>query len=642
MTKSFRFLDFELDGVRRVLNRNGEPIDLNSKSFDLLLALVESRGEVVTKDELLDRVWPGQFVEEGNLKVQISTLRKIFGSDRNDHEFIVTVPGRGYSFVADILPLQANELIVESHSFSDIVVEQADSYPERPVNASELGRLIEAPHPTRRKSVYLGAMSAAILLIGGLLYWSWSGTAAFQPSAIAVMPFANETGNADLEFLSDGLTESLIENLSQLSGLSVKARTSISRYKGKEIDLAAVAKELGVDAVVTGRLVQRGETLGLYVEFVEPASGNVIWTANYHQPANDIATLERQVARDVAARVKAKISGEESARMERFQTNNSEAYELYLRGVHFSRAGSTPERLKKSVECYEQAIKLDPNYVQAYVGLAWTYMRTGSVYGYAPASDTYPKAREALLKAIELNDSFAPAHSGLASFYLNYEWNWAAAEREFQRAHELDPDDPGVLSDIGNFYETVGRFDDALSMREASRKLAPTSAVMVANVGTSYFSARRYSEAIEAYSRALELDPRQAWAHRGIGRCYMYTGRPSEGLDEIRKASDLFGDDARSLAVLGNAYAVAGDRAKAIEILTELERRATTEYVAYYFLAMIYAGLEDETKTLDHLEKAFGARENFLIRLRVEPAFDKLRGNERFDALLKRIGIPQH
>jgi tetratricopeptide (TPR) repeat protein len=340
-------------------------------------------------------------------------------------------------------------------------------------------------------------------------------------------------------------------------------------------------------------------------------------------------------------KLKARLSPEDQARLERGETSNAEAYELRLRGAQFSRQGSTPEEMTKSIDCFERAIALDPNYSAAYIGLAYAYIRYATTHGYRPAHDTYPKAREALLKALEIDEESANAHSGLALYYLNYEWNWPAAERELKRAVELDSEDPGISLDYGTYYDTLGRTDDAIRMRENARRLVPAAGVMLAGLGHSNFAGRRYDEAIKWYSAALELNPRSPWAYHNRGRSYLQIGRIAEGIADVEKAAELFDRSPRSLAALANCYGKAGKTDKASRILAELQQRAASEYVAPFYFALVYAGLNDADQAFAFLEKAREDRQPQLTMLKVEPSFDPIRSDPRFAELVKKVGIPE-
>lgn len=637
-TNNFRFSNFELDGARRLLLKDGEPVTLNPKAFDLLFVLVQNRGEVLSKEELLERVWPGQFVEEGNLKVHISALRKAFGERKNEHRFIVTVPGRGYSFVADLEVGLNGEIVVESHTYSNIVVEQDDEI-LKVAHPQLLAR------PTTPNATWVLLVSAlSIVALAGCTYWYVvSKTTVSAPiKSVAVMPFVNDSGNADLEYLSDGLTESLIGSLSQLRDISVKGRTSISRYKGKEIDLKKVGAELSVESIVTGRFVRRGDELTLYVEFVEPSTGNVFWKADYRRHINDIAALDKEISRDVATKLKTKLSGEDTVRLQKYQTENSEAYELYLRGVSYGRSEVSRDRLLKSISCFEQAVKIDPNYTSAYIEMAWSYIRLSSFLAYMSPQDTFPKAREALLKAIAIDENFSATHNALATYYLQYEWNWPAAEREFERALELDPDNAGAYSDYRNYYDSIGRFDEAIRVVDEGRKLLPGPAPNFrAQICNSRYLAGHLDEAFDCYRQVMELSPKYPWSYLGLGRIHLKMKNYSEAVTAAEKGVEFLERNPRAIAILGHIYAKGGRIAEANKIRLELESRSKTEYVSPYYFALLYAGMDDRGKVFDYLEKAIAERQSNLIFLNVEPLFDDLRRDPRFEELVNKIGIPK-
>jgi len=633
-TKNFRFAEFELDAVKRLLLRNGEPVSLNPKAFEVLLVMVESRGDVLTKDDLLDKVWPDQIVEEGNLKVHISALRKVLGQSGNDNRFIVTVPGRGYTFVADLEDEPEGEIIVESHSYSNIVIEEAEE--------TSQPRLLAGT--TRQHTLWRMAV-AAVLVVTIVAAGYWLFLRATPSSAaiksVAVMPFINDSGNPDLEYLSDGLTESLIGSLSRLPELSVKARTSIARYKGTEVSLRNVGSDLGVETILTGRMVQRGDDVVLYVEFVEPTTENVIWKADYHRPLKDIAALETDISRDVAKRLKTKLSGEENAQIEKYQTDNSEAYQLYLRGAHFSSFNRmVAEKNSKGIEYLQQAIALDPNYAAAYVELGLAYIRLGDALALNSPQDVFPKAREALTKALSIDDDIAAAHKGLAIYYLRYEWNWPASEREFQRAMELDPEDPDSYSEYAMFLVSVSRFDEALRMREAVKKLQPPNAGASNGVGFVHYHARNYERSIECFREALDLKPDFPPTRVFLARSYLAMGKYQEAIAEIEKAVDTSQRNVITVAFLSYAYFKAGRGGDANKLLSELEARTKNEYVSPWLFAMIHSGAGNKDKAFEYLEKARDERQTYLTHLKVDPLFDDIRSDPRFDELVRKIGIP--
>ena len=645
IAKSFSFGDFEVDGPKRLLRKHGEPVALNSKTFDLLTALIERHGEVVSKDELLAKVWPDQFVEEGNLTVQISTLRKIFGERKDEHRFIVTVPGRGYSFVADLEVQSHDDVVIERSGYSSIVIEHTvtDGIHTSENASAERSQLKPAAAaPSYRYRWVLALFLAVVVTFLAAGYWVFHGTPP-GPRAIrsvAVLPFVNDSGNADLEYLSDGLTESLIGSLSQLQELSVKASSTVSRYKGTTIDPRQVGTELAVESILTGRLIQRGDEVALYVEFIEPSTASVLWKAEYRRPMGDLAALDEEISRDVAGKLKTRVSGEETVRLENYQTDNSEAFELYMRGLNFSKFPSSLDRLTKSIDCFEKAIQLDPNYGLAYDGIAWAHIRMGSVYGYRMPHDTFPKAREAAIKALALNEHDGPAHSAMGVYNLSYEWNWPAAEREFEQSVALEPENPGVFLDFAGYYDSLGRFDDAIGMRQRARRLNPVAPPASSTIGSSHYYAGRFDEALEWFNKALELNPRHAWAHLGIGRTYLQMGKYPEAVTEIEKGVELLERNARAISVLGHAYAKAGRRDDANKILDELRVRAKSEYVSPYYFAILFAGMDQPDNAFEYLDQSVAERQTHLILLKVEPLFFDLRSDPRFTDVVKRIGIP--
>ena len=635
--RTFRFGDFELDASKRLLRREGQQVALNAKTFDLLLALVERRGEVVSKDALLERVWPGQFVEEGNLTVQISALRKIFGERKDEHRFVVTVPGRGYSFVAAVEDGSAREVVVERHRVSRVVVDEADELGDLPPYA------LPQVHEQRSSARKLLLIGLPIMIVAGLGFGYWLyfyNSSKAHVGSVAVMPFVNESGNADLDYLSDGLTESLIGDLSQIRQISVKARSSTSRFKDRGLDLRQIGAELGVDALLTGRLVQRGDEVVLYVEVVDPATEVVIWKTEYHRRLTDIAALRADVSGDVASKLRARLSRDDAARLAAYQTSNSEAYGLYLKGRHFGSGDLTIDRINKSIDYFDQAIRLDPNYALAYVGKARAYMRLGSVFALGSPQDAFPRAREALLKAISLDDQISEAHGSLGEYYLRYEWNWPAAERELLRAVSLDPEDPTNYVELGSYYQSIGRFEDAVRARETARRLMPVVAFVVANAGYPHYYARRQEQAIRYYREALEIEPGYSWSHLWIGQSYLDLKMYPEAITEIERAVELSNRNVRAVATLGHAYAVAGRTKDAERMLAELNEREKVEYVSPYFFAVLYAGVGDVDKTFENLERAVMERHPYLVLLKVEPIFDALHADPRFESLVKRIGIP--
>lgn len=485
------------------------------------------------------------------------------------------------------------------------------------------------------------AVGLAVLMFAaiGLGYWFYSPQNS-PIESIAVMPFVNESGNADADYLSDGMTELLINSLSQIPKLNVKARSTVFRYKDKNIDPRQVGTELRVQAVLNGRVVQRGDQLMLGLELVDARTENVIWTEQYNRKQTDLVSLQSDIARDVAKKLQAKLSGVDESRVTRRYTENAEAYELYLKGRFFAGGQITEEGLAKSIHYQQQAIEKDPNFALAYVGVARSYMTLGHVWGFLPPHETFPKARVALTKALQIDETLADAHTALADYYYSYEWNWVAAEQEFKRAIELNPNDASAHCGYGSYFQSFERFGEAIAERKLCRELDPISPTATANVGYPYYFARQYDQAIGHYRKALELDPNYAWAYLWIGQAYLGKRMYDEGISNINNAITLSEGNVRMKATLGYAYALTRKRREAQQIIDELQVQSEQKYVSAYFIAVIYSGLEEKDQAFAWLEKAYQERQPYLTLLKVEPVFDNLRLDRRFAELLRKVGLP--
>lgn len=484
------------------------------------------------------------------------------------------------------------------------------------------------------------AVALTVLMVAtiSLGYWFYGGQNS-PIASIAVMPFVNESGNPDSDYLSDGMTELLIGSLSQIPKLNVKSRSTVFRYKGKNMDPQQVGTQLRVQAVLTGRIVQRGDQLTLGLELVDTRTENVIWSEQYNRKQTDLVSLQSDIARDVANKLRARLSGVDEDRVTRRYTDSAEAYELYLKGRFFAGGKITEDDVKKSIHYYQQAIEKDQNYALAYVGLAQSYMRLGHVWGFLPPRDTFPKANAALAKALEIDETLAEAHTALADYYFSYEWNWLGSEREYKRAIELNPNDASAHCGYGSYFQAMERLEEAVAARKRCRELDPLSPTATANVGYPYYFARQYDEAIGHYRKALDLDPNYSWAFLWIGQADLGRGRFNEAIDSINRAIALSDGNVRMKATLGYAYAVAGKRAEARQILGELQEYS--KYVSPYFIAVIYSGLGEKDSAFEYLEKAYHERHPYLTLLKVEPVFDSLRTDPRYADLLRKVGLTQ-
>ena len=483
--------------------------------------------------------------------------------------------------------------------------------------------------------VLLIALIAAVSTVAAYFYLTRKDKAAIQ--SIAVMPFVNESGNADTEYLSDGITETLINSLSQIPHLSVKARSSVFRYKGKEIDPKEIAAKLNVQAILTGRVVQRGDQLTLNLELIDAQTENVLWGNRYERKSSELVALQSEIARDVSSKLKSKLSGADVAKVEKNYTANAEAYQLYLKGKFYWNK-RTGESLKQAAELYRQAIEKDPNYALAYSGLAETYVLFSS-YDVAPANDSMPQAKAAALRALAIDDSLAEAHDALGFYLSNYEWDRDGSEKEYRRAIELKPNYATAHHWLGADLVYVKRFDNSLVELRRGEELDPLSPIIGTNLGDTLVFARRYDEAIAQYKRTLVSNPNFAYAHRALGWAYGSNGMYPEAIAETRTSIEL-NNSSSAKGFLGLWLAKSGKRDEAVKLLGELKQESTRGYVQSYDVALIYIGLGDKAEALNYLEKQMSGRSETANTYAVAPELDVLRSEPRFKEMLKRMNLP--
>ena len=457
-------------------------------------------------------------------------------------------------------------------------------------------------------------------------------------SSIAVMPFVNEGGNPDLEYLSDGMTETLISSLSQLPNLSVKARSSVFRYKGKDTNAQTIGKELNVQAILNGRVIQRGDQLDLNVELVEAATENVLWSQQYNRKQADLVALQSEIARDVSSKLKSQLSSADVAKVEKNYTSNTDAYQLYLKGKFYWNK-RTGDSLKQAVDFYQQAIEKDPNFALAYSGLAETYVLFSS-YDIASGADSMPQAKAAALRALAIDDSLAEAHTALGFYLSNYDWDRAGSEKEYRRAIELKPNYATAHHWFGADLANIKRFDDSLTELRRAEELDPLSPIIGTNLGDTLLLARQFDEAIAQYKRTLVSTPNFVYAHLALGRAYGSKGMYPEAIAETRRAIELnFGASAKGY--LGLWLAKSGKRDEAVKLLDELRQEATKNYIQGDTIALIYIGLGDKAEALNWLEKHMLTHAETASSYAVSPQLDELRSEPRFQAMLKKMNLPE-
>jgi serine/threonine protein kinase/Tfp pilus assembly protein PilF len=485
----------------------------------------------------------------------------------------------------------------------------------------------------RRWRKYVLAASAGLILLAAIAYFLARRTAVID--SLAILPFANASQSADADYLSDGITDSLIANLSSLRGLKVKSRNAVRKYKGGDIDARQAGRELDVEAVLTGRIVQRGDVLSIRADLIDTRDNSEIWGENFERKTSEILSVQQ----DITARIsgKLRVSGEDKQQLARRETTNPEAYQLYLKGRYFA-SRFTKEGADRGLDYFRQAIAADPNYALAYQGLADYYSVIDDVF--VPARDAEPKAKAAALKALELDDQLAESHEALAAVLFWYEYDWPGAEKELRRAIELNEKLAGAHTLYGWYLTCLGHPENGIGEGRKALALDPLAPEPLQILSQNLYLTRQYPEAVEQSRKALDLDPKYFLAHLQLALIYVAQGKSREAITAARSAREDEPLADWPTAVLGMAYAADGQRAEAEKLLSEMNRKASRGWVPSYAFAEIYAGLRDKSQTLDALEKSYEERGWFLTYLNTAPEFDFIRSEPRFQALLRRMNFP--
>jgi TolB-like protein/tetratricopeptide (TPR) repeat protein len=562
--KAYEFGPFRLDARERRLLRNGEVVPLRPKVFDILLVLVQNGGHILSKDEVMKLVWPETAVEEGNIARSISTLRNALGEHPREHQYIETIPWRGYRFVAN--------------------VKEVRDIPARP-----------------------------------------------PIDSIAVLPFVNVNAKSKSEYLSDGITESLITSLAQLTNLRVTSRNLAFRYKGRETNAQTVGRELNVQAVLMGRVAESDDLLSISVELVETSDDRHIWGAQYVRKPAELFAAQQNIVREIAEKLRRELTGHEQQLLTRRHTGNHEAYLLYLKGrFYFNKL--TLDGVQRGVEYFQQAVEKDPNYALAYAGL-------GDCHNYLAHRD---EAKQAVLKALELDESLGEAHGTLGFFRFLYDWDFMDAEREFERAIELSPNYAEAHHWYAIYLANLGRHEEA--DREARRaiELDPLSLLMNLTPALNFYLARQYDRAIEQLQRVIEMETNFVAARSVRGSVLVQKGMYEEAMAEYQKVLELIKGAAvveiSVKAIMAYVYAKWGKRTEAIGLRDEVVKAGTA---SPYSIAVIYAALGDGDSAFEWLYKATEQHDFQLVSLKVDPTLDCLRSDSRFAGLVRRVGLPQ-
>jgi TolB-like protein/DNA-binding winged helix-turn-helix (wHTH) protein len=653
----YEFGPFRLDSVRRTLLRDGEPVALTSKVFDTLLVLLEHRAEVLSKDQLMTALWPDVWVEENNLTQHISMLRKALGERAGEHRYVVTVPGRGYSFVAgvrEVLPDNDVGLIVEQSAGSKVTVDTEAEAPEEQLAEASVSAIASVPAiasaisfnaPPRRGQrlvLTIAFIILAVATVSAYRLWAERHTRPQRTStglkSIAVLPFQAIGAAADGELLGAGMADAVITRLSHLRQLAVRPTSAVIGYAGKQPDSMSVGRALGVDAVLEGTVQSAGERVRVTVQLINMNDGSPVWAQSFDERYTDIFVLQDSVSEQVARALRPELSGEEESRVRHHDTESVEAYQAYLRGRHFWNKRNA-EGLGKSIDYFQQAIDLDAAYAQAHAGLADAYnVLAGYHFGELAPEECFRRAKAAANRALEINDSLAEAHASLALINTYYERDLMGAEREYRRAIDLNPSYATAHHWYSDFLAMRGRADEALREAQQAHELDPLSPIIAATLAERLYFARRYSEAIEQLHKTLEVERDFIPALYLLGMAYEQTGEYREAVAVLQRARALSGGRLNNvLAALGHAYASSGRRGEARQVLSAL---MSAEHGMPYDVALLFASLGKKEEALCWLRKA---RENdkegieIINLIRSDPRLDDLRSDAEFQSSMREL-----
>ncbi len=625
-TQGVRFGVFEVDLQAAELRKNGVKIKLQEQPFQVLALLLEHPSDVVTREEIQKKLWPADtFVDfEHSLNAAVKRLREALGDSADNPRFVETLPRRGYRF---IYPVEGIPRVSPAAGAAGL-------------DGRRIGR--------RAWLAALGLLALAAVVVGlnvgGLRDKLLGRPAPGAITSIAVLPLENLSGDPEQDYFVDGMTETLITELSKIGALTVISRQSAMQFKGTEKSLPEIARELNVDAVVEGSALHIGERVRITVQLIEAATDRTLWADNYDRELIDVLALHSEVARAIAQEIKIAVTPEEEARLARTRPVNPEAYEAYLKGrYHLERYG--PEGWRKGLEYLEQAIAHDPNYAPAYAKLAIAYTNLPDIEPLTRegVATTLAKARAAAANAVDLDDSSSEAHAAVG-WLAFWQLDWASAESAFRRAIELDPSNPDAHHGYAFYLMARGRLEQASAEIGRARELDPVSAIRHGAAHAPFYRARRYDEALAELQKALELNPNMSGAYIQVGKNYMKQGKFEQGLAAFQKAIDLSGERLPwFLAHLTWGYAASGRKSEALKVLEELKAAAKRRYVLPFHFATAYAGLGEKDLALLWLQRAYEERSldtGWLTTLGAPLFDDLLRSDPRFQALLRRMNFP--
>lgn len=634
---------FEVDLKASELRKQGLRLKLPEQPFQVLAMLLEKPGEIVTRDELRNRLWQTDtFVDfDHGLNNAVMRLREVLGDSSENPRFVETIPRRGYRFIAHV---EGSSLVMPSHGIQESETNQLATL----AAASTQSGL--ASTGSKRVTGYL----VAILVLGVLalavaialtMHYSGRGNTSQsgprQSTSLVVLPLENLSGDKGQDYFADGMTDELIANLAKIRSLRVISRSTAMAYKGTRKPLSEIARELHVDAVVEGTVLREGSRIRITAELVQVSTDHHLWAETYESQIGDILALQNRVSSAIVNEIRINLTPEDRARLAKNPAIAPEAYENYLKG-RFYWNKRTDENLMKAIGYFERATHQDPHYALAYAGLSDCYAIIGAtIFGTMPVDEAAPKARDAARRALDIDPDLAEAETSLATLKFNYDWDWSGAEEGFQRAIQFNPSYATAYQRYSLYLMAMGRFQDGFQQINKARELDPLSISINFSVGWRLYMARQYDRAIEQLRNTLEMDPSYELPHLVLGQAYEQKGAFALAITELRKAVDLSHGTPLMISALAHAYARGGNKEEAEKLLAVLARQSKDQYVSPYYFAVVYVGLGESEKAMGWLERAFADRSNGLVFMKVEPELDNLRSNPRFLTLQQRVKLAE-
>jgi TolB-like protein/DNA-binding winged helix-turn-helix (wHTH) protein/Flp pilus assembly protein TadD len=624
---AFSFGPFRLDAGDLVLRRGDEEIPLTRKAVETLLVLVENAGHVMGKETLLERVWPGTFVNESTLAQNILTLRKALGKQANGEDYIGTVPKRGYRF----------EARVTESAPADAAARPSGLAPE-PSDAARFAPLSRNAVLYSSLAVVFAIAISSAYLVRSRRVPAGANIAPTKIQSIAVLSLTNLSGDPSQDYLADGITEAITTDLAKFHSLRVVSRTSAMQYNSRKKPLPEIARELHVDAIVEGGMMRSGAHVRVTAQLTRAANDEQIWAESYEREVRDLLALQNDVARDIAEHVQAQITAQDRERLSTARPLNSAAHEEYVKGRFFWNK-RTENGYLDAIDHFLRAIQIDPQYPEPYAGLADTYALLGSLGGASiPRRDAMNNARSIARKALELDPTMAEAHTSLAFVLMHYDWDFAAAEKEYLRAIDLNPNYATAHQWYAVNLAVTGRMDAALAELRHAQELDPLSLIISADIGELLGCARRYEDAATQLQATLKMDPNFLLAHYNLVVIYQYQKKYAEAADQARKAVELAPSSLWAQGLLGSTYALTGQPDKARKVMASIQRSPQGKDAANV-LALIAIGLGDKDEAFHWLQVARDQRSGSLILMKSIPSLDPLRSDPRFVSLLHDVGL---